>query len=180
MQYNRVSADCHLDMPWMPPELFVTAASNEMRDRMPYVEDGPDGPQWVTKRGAHFGLLNGVGPGGQKLVPGQNKRVDIMAETGMFEDGMRGIQRVSDPHMRRKEMERDGVDAEVIFGILGSASKMQDPEAAIHMFRIYNDWLVEFCSHYPGSTLVSRVCPTAIYKRLSKKFTAALRWGCVG
>ena len=65
MQYNRVSADCHLDMPWMPPELFVTAASNEMRDRMPYVEDGPDGPQWVTKRGAHFGLLNGVGPGGQ-------------------------------------------------------------------------------------------------------------------
>ena len=150
MQYNRVSADCHLDMPWMPPELFVSEASADMKDRMPYVEDGPDGPQWVTKKGANFGLLNGVGPGGQKLVPGQNKRVDIMAETGMFEDGKNGIQRVSDPHMRRKEMERDGVDAEVIFGILGSASKMQDPEAAIHMFRIYNDWLVDFCNHYPG------------------------------
>ncbi|MDB5400384.1 MAG: hypothetical protein JWQ55_2402, partial [Rhodopila sp.] len=23
MQYKRISADCHLDMPWMPPELFV-------------------------------------------------------------------------------------------------------------------------------------------------------------
>jgi uncharacterized protein len=113
------------------------------------VTDGPDGPQWVTKSGANFGLLNGVGPSGAKLVPGQNKRVDIMAKTGMFEDGKKGIQRPSDPHLRVKEMDRDGVDAEVIFGILGSASKMQDNEAATEMFRIYNDWLKDFCSHYP-------------------------------
>ena len=72
----------------------------------------------------------------------------------MFEDGKNEIQRVSDPHMRRTEMERDGVDTGVIFtGILGSASKMQDPEAAIHMFRAYNDWLVDFCSHYPGQRI---------------------------
>ena len=133
----------------MPPTLFTSEASNALSDRMPYVADGPDGPQWITKQGANFGLLNGVGPGGVKLVPGQNKRVDIMAKTGMFEDGKKGIQRVSDPHMRLKEMDRDGVDAEVIFGILGSASKMQDPEAANELFRIYNDWLKVFCSHYP-------------------------------
>ncbi|MEA2787735.1 MAG: hypothetical protein QOG73_141, partial [Acetobacteraceae bacterium] len=42
MQYKRISADCHLDMPWMPPELFTSEASNELRDRMPYVTDGPD------------------------------------------------------------------------------------------------------------------------------------------
>jgi len=24
MQYRRISADCHLDMPWMPPDLFVS------------------------------------------------------------------------------------------------------------------------------------------------------------
>ena len=149
MQYKRISADCHLDMPWMPPELFTSEASNELRDRMPYVTDGPDGPMWVTRNGANFGLLNGVGPSGAKLVPGQNKRVDIMARTGMFEDGSKGIQRVSDPHLRVKEMDRDGVDAEVIFGILGSASKMRDSEAATEMFRIYNDWLKGFCSHYP-------------------------------
>ena len=149
MEYRKVSSDCHLDMPWMPPELFVSEAPQNMKERMPYVTDGPDGPQWVTKKGANFGLLNGVGPGGQKLVPGQNKRVDIMATTGMFEDGKKGIQRPSDPHLRLKEMEMDGVDAEVIYGILGSASRMQDPEAAIVMFRIYNDWLKDFCSHYP-------------------------------
>jgi predicted TIM-barrel fold metal-dependent hydrolase len=156
MKYNRISADCHLDMPWMPATLFTENSKRELRDRMPYVEDGPDGPQWVTKSGANFGLLNGVGPGGAKLIPGQNRRVDIMAETGMFEDGKIGrpeartaIQRPSDPHLRVKEMERDGVDAEVIFGILGGASKMQDIEAANHMLEIYNDWLVDFVKPYP-------------------------------
>jgi len=156
MKYNRISADCHLDMPWMPPTVFTENSRRELRDRMPYVEDGPDGPFWATKSGANFGLLNGVGPGGAKLVPGQNKRVDIMATTGMFEDGKIGrpearnaIQRPSDPHLRVKEMERDGVDAEVIFGILGGASKMQDVEAANHMLEIYNDWLVDFIKPYP-------------------------------
>jgi predicted TIM-barrel fold metal-dependent hydrolase len=136
-------------MPWMPPDLFTSEASREMKDRMPFVADGPDGPQWVTKSGATFGLKNGVGPSGAKLVPGQNRRVDIMAETGLFADGQKDIRRVSDPHLRLKDMERDGVDAEVIFGILGSASKLQDNEAAAEMFRIYNDWLKDFCSHYP-------------------------------
>jgi len=156
MKYNRISADCHLDMPWMPPTLFTEQSKKELKDRMPFVADGPDGPFWTTKSGANFGLLNGVGPGGAKLVPGQNKRVDIMAQTGMFEDGKIGrpeartaIQRPSDPHLRVKEMERDGVDAEVIFGILGGASKMQDVEAANHMLEIYNDWLVDFVKPYP-------------------------------
>jgi len=156
MKYNRISADCHLDMPWMPPTLFTENSKSELKDRMPFVADGADGPFWTTKSGANFGLLNGVGPGGAKLVPGQNKRVDIMAKTGMFEDGKIGrpeartaIQRPSDPHLRVKEMERDGVDAEVIFGILGGASKMQDVEAANHMLEIYNDWLVDFVKPYP-------------------------------
>ncbi|TMJ42912.1 MAG: hypothetical protein E6G90_18550, partial [Alphaproteobacteria bacterium] len=99
MQYRRISADCHLDMPWMPPDLFVSEASRELKDRMPYVEDGPQGPQWVAKNGANFGLKNGVGPGGAPFVPGQNHRVDKMAETGMYEDGKRDIRRCSDPHL---------------------------------------------------------------------------------
>ena len=46
-------------------------------------------------------------------------------------------------------MDRDGVDAEIIFGILGVASRVQDHEAANEMLRIYNDWLKGFCSRYP-------------------------------
>jgi uncharacterized protein len=43
MQYKRISADCHLDLPWLPPELFVSEAKRDLKDRMPYVEEGPDG-----------------------------------------------------------------------------------------------------------------------------------------
>ena len=149
MQYRRISADCHLDMPWMPPELFVSEAPRALKERMPFVADGPDGPRWVTRSGATFGLLNGLGPSGQKYVPGQHYRADVMAATGLYEDGKKGIRRISDPHLRIKDLDRDGVDAEVIYGILGAASRMEDHEAANEVLRIYNNWLKEFCSHYP-------------------------------
>ena len=87
MRYTRISADCHIDMPWLPPDLFTANASALMKDRMPYVVDGPDGPQWTTKKGAPFGLVGGIGSTGTKYVPGQNHRVDVMASTGLYEDG---------------------------------------------------------------------------------------------
>ena len=149
MQYRRISADCHLDLPWLPPDLFTSGASRELKERMPYVEDGPEGPRWVTKAGVVMGIPGAVGSVGAPFVPGQNYRVDKMAETGLYDAGKRGERRPGDPHLRIKEMEKDGVDAEIIFGILGVASRVQDHEAANEMLRIYNDWLKEFCSHYP-------------------------------
>ena len=86
MHYTRISADCHIDMPWLPPDLFTSNASALMKDRMPYVVDGPDGPQWTTKKGAPFGLVGGIGSTGTKYVPGQNQRVDVMAATGLYDD----------------------------------------------------------------------------------------------
>jgi predicted TIM-barrel fold metal-dependent hydrolase len=149
MNYTRISADCHIDMPWIPADLFTSNASAALRERMPYVTDGPDGPHWTCKNGTSFGLVGGVGPSGQKLVPGQNYRVDKMAAVGLYEDGKKGIRRPTDPHRRLKDMELDGVQAEVIFGILGAATRLNDHEAAKEMFRIYNDWLADFCRHYP-------------------------------
>ena len=79
MRYTRISADCHIDLPWLPPDLFTANASAVMKDRMPYVVEGPDGLQWTTKKGAPFGLVGGIGSTGTKYVPGQNHRVDVMA-----------------------------------------------------------------------------------------------------
>jgi predicted TIM-barrel fold metal-dependent hydrolase len=50
-------------------------------------------------------------------------------------------------------MDRDGVQAEVIYGILGAATRLGDHEAANEMFRIYNDWLADFCRHAPDRYL---------------------------
>ena len=149
MRYNRISADCHLDLIWLPPDLFVSEAPQALKERMPYVADGPDGPRWVAKNGATFGLAGGVGASGTKYVPGKQLRVDVMASTGLYEDGKKGIRRPGDPHLRVKEMDRDGVDAEVIYGILAAAAKLKDIEASNARLRICNTWMTVFCRQYP-------------------------------
>src|ERR1044072_9652360 len=37
----------------------------------------------------------------------------------------------------------------MIYGIRAPAGRREDAEASAEMMRIYNDWLKEFCSHYP-------------------------------
>ena len=59
MHYSRISADCHIDLPWIPPDLFTANASAAMKDRMPHVTDGPDGPYWTCKNGGSLGLMWG-------------------------------------------------------------------------------------------------------------------------
>ena len=157
MHYKRISADCHIDMPWLPADLFTANASARLKDRMPYVTDGPDGPHWTSKSGYSYGLAYGVGPIGAKHIPGQNHRVDKMAAAGLFADAKHGKYRCTDPHLRVKDQDLDGVDAEVIFGILGAATLLNDREAAEEMFRIYNDWLVDFCKPYP-QRLIGLAC----------------------
>jgi predicted TIM-barrel fold metal-dependent hydrolase len=153
MRYQRISADCHIDLPWLPPDLFTANATPGLKDRMPYVVEGPEGPYWTTKTVPSLGFACAVGSVGNKVVPGQNRRVDIMAATGLYEDGRKGIRRPTDPDRRVQDMDRDGVQAEVIFGILGAATRLRDHEAATEMFRIYNDWLVDFCRHYPERSI---------------------------
>jgi len=149
MEYQVISADCHIDLIWLPPDLFTANASNELKDRMPFVTDGEKGPIWVSRGGAQFGLQNGMGSAGREYVPGQIHRSDRMAETGLYDDGKKGIRRLTDPDLRIKDQDRDGVQAEVLYGILGASQRLGDPDAATEMTRIYNEWLADFCRPYP-------------------------------
>jgi predicted TIM-barrel fold metal-dependent hydrolase len=151
MQYKRISADCHLDMIWLPPDLFTSNAPKALKEQMPFVADQADGTKrWVDNNGADYGMAGGVGASGTPYVPGKQLRVDKMHAAGLYDDFKnKGLRRPGDPHLRVKELDRDGVDAEVIYGILAACAKMKDREAANEMLRIYNNFMHEFCSHYP-------------------------------
>ncbi len=149
MEYRVISADCHIDLPWLPPDLFTANAARALKDRMPYVADGEGGPAWVSKNGAAFGLRNGMGSAGREYVPGEIRRADRMAAEGLYEDGKNGIRRLTDPQLRIGDQDRDGVQAEVLFGILGASPRLNDAAAATEMMRIYNDWLADFCDSHP-------------------------------
>ena len=86
MRYELISADCHIDLCWLPPDLFVERASPALRERMPFVTDGPKGATWGTRSGASLGLVNGMGSAGREYVPGRIHRADRMAATGLYED----------------------------------------------------------------------------------------------
>ena len=172
MRYTRISADCHIDLCWLPPDLFTSNASAAMKDRMPYVTDGPKGPVWVTKKGANLGLMNGMGSAGREYVAGRIHRSDRMASTGLYEDGKRGIRRLTDPELRLKDQERDGVQAEVLYGILGATRRLNDPEAAVELVRIYNEWLADFCDthpdHYAGLACIPNAPVDAAVKEMRR------------
>ena len=149
MRYEMISADCHVDLCWLPPTLFTENAAAAMKDRMPYVTDSPSGEKWVTKKGASLGLACGMGSAGREYIPGRIHRADRMAATGLYEDGKRGIRRLTDPDLRLKDQDRDGVQAEVLYGVLGTTSRLNDSEAAVEVMRVYNAWLADFCSTHP-------------------------------
>ena len=149
MKYDVISADGHVDLIWLPEDLFTKNASAKLRDRMPHVVDTPDGRRWVSRNGAQFGLVNGMGSAGRKYVPGEIYRSDRMAATGLYEDGAKGVRRLTEPELRLKDQDRDGVQAEVLYGVLGSSGRLNDGEAAVEMLRIYNDWLHDFCKDHP-------------------------------
>ncbi len=149
MRYEMISADCHLDLCWLPQDLFTANAAAGLRDRMPHVVDSPKGPTWITKKGANLGFFCGMGSAGREYVPGRIHRADRMAETGLYADGKKGIRRLTDPELRLKDQDRDGVQAEVLYGILGATGRMNDGEAVVEVIRVYNEWLADFCSTHP-------------------------------
>ena len=139
MRYEMISADCHIDLIWLPPDLFTGNASAALKDRMPYVTESEKGPRWVSRSGADFGLMNGMGSAGREYVPGQIHRSDRMASTGLYEDGRKGIRRLTDPDLRLEDQDRDGVQGEVLCGVLGASLRLNDAEASTEALRIYNE-----------------------------------------
>src|SRR5256886_5691588 len=113
MQYRRISADCHLDMLWLPPELFTSNASSKLRDLMPYVAENSDGvKRWTDNNGAEYGLCGGVGATRTPHVPGKQLRADKMAEAGLYSDHFqKGPPRPGDPPLRVKGMGPGGADS---------------------------------------------------------------------
>ena len=71
MQYKVISADCHVDLIWLPPDLFTGNAPAALKERMPYVTEGPRGREWVTKNGVVVRARRRDGLGRTQIRAGQ-------------------------------------------------------------------------------------------------------------
>lgn len=145
MEYTVVSSDSHIDMSWLPGDLFSKAVPARFKDAAPQVVPTDDGPKWVAE-GKTLGVANSAGFTFLKPARGAYRRVDRMLDEGLYD----GRSHVTDPDLRLKCMEIDGIDAEVIYGITGTAKQLKDPELVAAVYRIYNDWVNDFCATRPG------------------------------
>jgi predicted TIM-barrel fold metal-dependent hydrolase len=146
-----ISADCHLDFWYLPGDLFYSEAPASWKDRMPRVKDTDSGRAWVHN-GKIIRYVGDVGLGRENVRHDRvtmSVRLRRKARTGLYSDAVNGVFRPASPELRIKDQERDGVGAEVIYGILGLSRRIQDGETMGVVFRIYNDFAMQFRKYNP-------------------------------
>jgi predicted TIM-barrel fold metal-dependent hydrolase len=63
-----------------------------------------------------------------------------MYEAGFFDGGLHP----TDPELRVRDLEQDGVDAEVVYGILAAGSLITDHDLRNFVYETYNTWAADF------------------------------------
>ena len=171
MDLDIISGDGHIDLPWLPADLFVSNAPAHYKDRMPQVKDDKEGKRWYMQ-GRPLAWVAAAIPESsfEPYVPGRSRRLDRMEQMGFFSDGQNGIFRPTTPALRIKDQDLDGVRGEVIYGILGMEGWIpphqstnadgsesptpgysgSDPAVLSLVYEIYNDWVAEFCKNSAG------------------------------
>jgi hypothetical protein len=68
MEYHIISADDHIDMPWLPKDLWQKRVPAQWRERAPRVADTTDGPYWMCgdDRWDAWGGRKGAALGGRR------------------------------------------------------------------------------------------------------------------
>jgi uncharacterized protein len=133
-----VSADGHMDLFYLPMDTFTSRVPAHLRDRVPRVVDIDSKPTWVgdgAKMGAHAAWM-----GRGQMTTHRGRR---MAEAGWQPS------HPPDPKLRLADLDLDGIEAEVIYGIRFVEDSIKDPEVVAATYRAYNDFIAEFCAYNP-------------------------------
>jgi len=139
MEVGRIlSADSHV---WEPPDLWEKRIDKRYADRAPRLESAPEGDRYVCE--------------GTVLTPlGSTQRRDAEGGGMAAEAPPRFAEVIRpgsyDPVARLSDLERDGVQGEVIYPTV-TLEMFGSPDAGLRraVFRAYNDWIAEFCAARP-------------------------------
>jgi predicted TIM-barrel fold metal-dependent hydrolase len=134
-----IDADAHM---LEPPTLWTAGLERRFRDRAPHIEKDSNG-----RKGSFFVCedlpplrISGAFAAGQTF------------DRSLLEAGLENAPAGGwNPAERLKDMELDGVDAAVLYTTMGFLLFwIEDAAFQRDCFRVYNDWLAEFCRHAPA------------------------------
>src|SRR5690348_3741706 len=142
-----VSADSHVVE---PADLWVERIDHKYRESAPRVVQQEGKWLIVAPGGVAFPVAGqfAAGKRGEELREHLGKGYEAGRPSGW------------DPSLRIADQEADGVKAEVLYTSNGLALfSIQDPELQRACFKVYNDWLAEYCAVNPkrliGVALIS-------------------------
>src|SRR6185312_1688168 len=121
----------------------TTRLPASLLDRAPRVEERDGQAMWVCD-GKVWGRWDGRPPatGPARPIKGLYNAFD---RAGMHDPSAR---RPAVAELRLADMDRDGVATQVIFGPIFQIST-DDPVLRVACYRVYNDWLLDFCKAAP-------------------------------
>jgi len=133
-----ISADDHIDLRWLPKDLWTERLPARLRERAPRVVDKEKGAFW-TWEGQTFS------PHGYYTAAQGSGAMWAIERGGVMREGEL---RPTTAEMRLADMDRDGADASVMYGPTDPMA-ISDPELRRYCYQVYNDWLNEFCAAKP-------------------------------
>src|SRR5438552_9704680 len=139
--YKLFSSDSHVSE---PPDLWVSRIDQRFRDHAPHVEE-----REVDGQSQELFVFEGFEP--HRLSVGiaaaalDGDRQEFQRTRGTYANARPGGW---DPAERMKDQDLDGVDGEVLHTTLGfRLFWLEDADLQRACFRVYNDWLAEYCGY---------------------------------
>jgi uncharacterized protein len=164
-KYRFISADDHIDLRWLPKDLWTARLPGRLRARGPHVVETEKGACWSWEDqifSPHGYYTAAQGSGAMWAI----ERGGVMRE---------GELRPTTTDLRLSDMDRDGAEASIMYGPTDPMA-IADPELRRLCYEAYNDWLMEFCAAKPerliGVAQLSMEDPDAArseLERLSKR-----------
>jgi predicted TIM-barrel fold metal-dependent hydrolase len=159
-EYSFISADNHIDMLWMPADLWQSRVPAKFRDRAPHVVEAPEGTYWEWE-----GRTQVVGVGRLPQTASAYGRDNAKHAHTYF--GSRGVDipagslPCTDPALLLEHLDLAGIYAGIFYGPTRKWG-IEDPELLIEVYRAYNDFAIELSAHAPERILALPLLPTRL------------------
>jgi uncharacterized protein len=141
-RFGVISADGHCRLMHLPFDLWTKRLPNKFQQNGPRVIHESDGTRrWIIEGHAWGGVgWASVGLGA----------VNCYARAGVAEEPEPGSFRAANAKYRCEDMDRDGVDAELVNGPYEQILQIKDPELRAACVRAVNDWARELYEESNG------------------------------
>jgi len=138
LMHRFISADDHIDLRWLPKNLWSERLPARLREHGPRVLESDNGDYWSWE-GQTFS------PHGYYTAAQGSGAMWAIERGGVMQPGEL---RPTTVELRLSDMDRDGAEVSIMYGPTDPMA-IGDPELRRLCYQAYNDWLSEFCAARP-------------------------------